>query len=120
MTMRRTFQVTGDGEEKYLIATSEQPMCAYHLGNRIHPDNCQLGGSPLKLVCPQFMSTITLMENSFFPHSDMLVTPPASEKKLVHMDGTQLASSECTSLKRLSNSVLQAQMATIPGKCLKR
>ena len=28
--------------------------------------NCQLGGSPLKLVCPQFMSTITLMENSFF------------------------------------------------------
>ncbi|XP_002467553.2 serine--tRNA ligase, cytoplasmic [Sorghum bicolor] len=32
------YKVTGDGEEKYLIATSEQPMCAYHLGDRIHPD----------------------------------------------------------------------------------
>ncbi|CAL5088994.1 unnamed protein product [Urochloa decumbens] len=32
------YKVTGDGEEKYLIATAEQPMCAYHLGDRIHPD----------------------------------------------------------------------------------
>ncbi|KAM0892948.1 hypothetical protein ACQ4PT_025426 [Festuca glaucescens] len=32
------YKVTGDGEEKYLIATSEQSMCAYHLGHRIHPD----------------------------------------------------------------------------------
>jgi len=38
MTMGRICQVTGDGEEKYLIATSEQPMCAYHLGDGIHPD----------------------------------------------------------------------------------
>jgi seryl-tRNA synthetase len=38
MTMGRICQVTGDREEKYLIATSEQPMCAYHLGDRIHPD----------------------------------------------------------------------------------
>jgi seryl-tRNA synthetase len=30
-------QVTGDGEDKYLIATSEQPLCAYHLGDRIYP-----------------------------------------------------------------------------------
>ncbi|GJN30593.1 hypothetical protein PR202_gb18908 [Eleusine coracana subsp. coracana] len=29
--------VTGDGEDKYLIATSEQPLCAYHLGDRIYP-----------------------------------------------------------------------------------
>ncbi|CAN6301917.1 unnamed protein product [Urochloa humidicola] len=30
-------EVTGDGEDKYLIATSEQPLCAYHLGDRIYP-----------------------------------------------------------------------------------
>uniref|UniRef100_A0A0E0JK48 serine--tRNA ligase n=1 Tax=Oryza punctata TaxID=4537 RepID=A0A0E0JK48_ORYPU len=30
-------ELTGDGEEKYLIATSEQPLCAYHLGDRIYP-----------------------------------------------------------------------------------
>jgi hypothetical protein len=53
------------------------------------------------------MSTISLIEIAF-SDSDMLVTPPASEKKLVHMERTQLASSECTSSKRLSNSVLTA------------
>uniref|UniRef100_A0A0E0D5V9 serine--tRNA ligase n=1 Tax=Oryza meridionalis TaxID=40149 RepID=A0A0E0D5V9_9ORYZ len=42
------YKVTGDGEEKYLIATSEQPMCAYHLGNRIHPDEL-----PIRWVTPQ-------------------------------------------------------------------
>ncbi|XP_062210236.1 serine--tRNA ligase-like [Phragmites australis] len=31
------YKLTGDGEEKYLIATSEQPLCAYHLGDRIYP-----------------------------------------------------------------------------------
>ncbi|XP_066388560.1 serine--tRNA ligase-like isoform X1 [Miscanthus floridulus] len=31
------YKVTGDGEDKYLIATSEQPLCAYHLGDRIYP-----------------------------------------------------------------------------------
>jgi len=29
------YKVTGDGEEKYLIATSEQPIAAYHRGERI-------------------------------------------------------------------------------------
>ncbi|KAL6603480.1 hypothetical protein ACP70R_043841 [Stipagrostis hirtigluma subsp. patula] len=32
------YKITGDGEDKYLIATSEQPMCAYYCGDRIHPD----------------------------------------------------------------------------------
>jgi seryl-tRNA synthetase len=27
-------QVTGEGEDKYLIATSEQALCAYHQGKR--------------------------------------------------------------------------------------
>ncbi|XP_047078149.1 serine--tRNA ligase-like [Lolium rigidum] len=31
------YKVTGDGEDKYLIATSEQPLCAYHLADRIYP-----------------------------------------------------------------------------------
>uniref|UniRef100_K4A9Y7 serine--tRNA ligase n=1 Tax=Setaria italica TaxID=4555 RepID=K4A9Y7_SETIT len=30
------YKVTGDGDEKYLIATSEQALCAYHLGDRIY------------------------------------------------------------------------------------
>jgi len=37
MTFNCIYQVTGDGEDKYLIATSEQPLCAYHLGDRIYP-----------------------------------------------------------------------------------
>ena len=45
--MGRICQVTGDGEEKYLIATSEQPMCAYHLGDGIHPDEL-----PIRWVTP--------------------------------------------------------------------
>lgn len=32
------YKVTGDGEEKYLIATSEQPICAYHKGEWIAPE----------------------------------------------------------------------------------
>ncbi|CAA7394734.1 unnamed protein product [Spirodela intermedia] len=31
------YKVTGEGEDKYLIATAEQPLCAYHLGDRIYP-----------------------------------------------------------------------------------
>ncbi|WCJ40044.1 Serine--tRNA ligase cytoplasmic [Euphorbia peplus] len=31
------YKVTGEGEEKYLIATAEQPLCAYHLDDWIHP-----------------------------------------------------------------------------------
>ncbi|THG17812.1 hypothetical protein TEA_005357 [Camellia sinensis var. sinensis] len=30
-------KVTGEGDDKYLIATAEQPLCAYHLDNWIHP-----------------------------------------------------------------------------------
>lgn len=32
------YKVTGEGEDKYLIATSEQPICAYHRKDRIHPE----------------------------------------------------------------------------------
>ncbi|GMH07754.1 hypothetical protein Nepgr_009594 [Nepenthes gracilis] len=31
------YKVTGEGDDKYLIATAEQPLCAYHLGDWIHP-----------------------------------------------------------------------------------
>lgn len=34
------YKVTGDGEEKYLIATSEQPIASYHRGERL--DDSQL------------------------------------------------------------------------------
>ncbi|KAJ3682585.1 hypothetical protein LUZ60_015158 [Juncus effusus] len=31
------YKVTGEGDDKYLIATAEQPLCAYHFGERIYP-----------------------------------------------------------------------------------
>ncbi|THU64354.1 hypothetical protein C4D60_Mb01t25610 [Musa balbisiana] len=31
--------VTGEGDDKYLIATAEQPLCAYHLNDRIYPQD---------------------------------------------------------------------------------
>nr|DAD19465.1 TPA_asm: hypothetical protein HUJ06_020928 [Nelumbo nucifera] len=31
------YKVTGEGDDKYLIATAEQPLCAYHLDDWIHP-----------------------------------------------------------------------------------
>ncbi|XP_008788904.1 serine--tRNA ligase-like [Phoenix dactylifera] len=31
------YKVTGEGDDKYLIATAEQPLCAYHLNDRIYP-----------------------------------------------------------------------------------
>lgn len=30
-------QVTGEGDDKYLIATAEQPLCAYHVDDWIQP-----------------------------------------------------------------------------------
>lgn len=35
-------QVTGEGDDKYLIATAEQPLCAYHLDEWIHPTELPL------------------------------------------------------------------------------
>ncbi|PON43943.1 Serine-tRNA ligase, type [Trema orientale] len=31
------YKVTGEGDDKYLIATAEQPLCSYHLDDWIHP-----------------------------------------------------------------------------------
>ncbi|KAJ4719486.1 serine--tRNA ligase-like [Melia azedarach] len=31
------YKVTGEGDDKYLIATAEQPLCAYHIDDWIHP-----------------------------------------------------------------------------------
>ncbi|PRQ48899.1 putative serine--tRNA ligase [Rosa chinensis] len=31
------YKVTGEGDDKYLIATAEQPLCAYHVDDWIHP-----------------------------------------------------------------------------------
>ncbi|XP_058181425.1 serine--tRNA ligase [Rhododendron vialii] len=36
------YKVTGEGEDKYLIATAEQPLCAYHLDDWIHPSQLPL------------------------------------------------------------------------------
>ncbi|KAF4357201.1 hypothetical protein CsatB_029587 [Cannabis sativa] len=31
------YKVTGEGDDKYLIATAEQPLCSYHIDDWIHP-----------------------------------------------------------------------------------
>ncbi|KAM7273673.1 hypothetical protein ACFE04_028337 [Oxalis oulophora] len=31
------YKVSGEGDDKYLIATAEQPLCAYHIDDWIHP-----------------------------------------------------------------------------------
>ena len=36
------YKVTGEGDDKYLIATAEQPMCAYHMDDWIHPSRLPL------------------------------------------------------------------------------
>ncbi|XP_059648537.1 serine--tRNA ligase [Cornus florida] len=36
------YKVTGEGEDKYLIATAEQPLCAYHIDDWIHPSQLPL------------------------------------------------------------------------------
>ncbi|XP_050240900.1 serine--tRNA ligase-like [Quercus robur] len=36
------YKVTGEGDEKYLIATSEQPLCSYHQGEWINPKQLPL------------------------------------------------------------------------------
>ncbi|XP_073020149.1 serine--tRNA ligase-like [Primulina eburnea] len=36
------YKVTGEGDDKYLIATAEQPLCAYHLDEWIHPSQLPL------------------------------------------------------------------------------
>ncbi|KAG4395510.1 hypothetical protein AAZX31_20G219500 [Glycine max] len=36
------YKVTGEGDDKYLIATAEQPLCAYHLDDWIHPTQLPL------------------------------------------------------------------------------
>ncbi|XP_076911093.1 serine--tRNA ligase-like [Bidens hawaiensis] len=36
------YKVTGEGDDKYLIATAEQPLCAYHIDDWIHPNELPL------------------------------------------------------------------------------
>eukprot|EP00250_Pteridium_aquilinum_P021276 c2507_g1_i1 orf=151-1584(+) len=36
------YKVSGEGDDKYLIATSEQPLCALHRGDWIHPSELPL------------------------------------------------------------------------------
>ncbi|CAL5419623.1 unnamed protein product [Camellia sinensis] len=86
--------VTGEGDDKYLIATAEQPRCAYHLDDWIHP--------------------------SQLPIRNMLDIRLASAKKQVLMVVILLGVSEFTSLRKWSSSALLAQMAMILGTCTRK
>ncbi|KAL6553562.1 hypothetical protein OROGR_007404 [Orobanche gracilis] len=39
---KELYKVTGDGDDKYLIAAAEQPLCAYHIDDWIHPTKLPL------------------------------------------------------------------------------
>ncbi|CAI9279382.1 unnamed protein product [Lactuca saligna] len=34
---KELYKVTGEGEDKYLIGTTSQPLCAYNIDGRVHP-----------------------------------------------------------------------------------
>ncbi|KAI7996272.1 WAT1-related protein [Camellia lanceoleosa] len=48
-------KVTGEGDDKYLIATAEQPLCAYHLDDWIHPSQL-----PIRKVRPRMTTSVFL------------------------------------------------------------
>ncbi|CAH8382000.1 unnamed protein product [Eruca vesicaria subsp. sativa] len=81
------YKVFGEGDDKYLIATAEQPLCAYHMDEWIHPREL-----PIRCI------DITL----FGP--EMLVTRPVLEKKLAPMEAIHLGYFSCfTSLRKLNS-----------------
>lgn len=111
-------QVTGEGDDKYLIATAEQPLCAYHIDDWIHP-------SQLPLRCGIYQSQFSCLvlvyycfqelDNFFFwffifclmdymVSIDMQGIHPASGKKLVLMVEILWESFVFISLKKLNSS----------------
>ncbi|KAH0465081.1 hypothetical protein IEQ34_005184 [Dendrobium chrysotoxum] len=58
------YKVTGEGDDKYLIATSEQPLCSYHLEERIYPTSLPLRYCHIQcvsVVLHQFCFAVNLM-----------------------------------------------------------
>ena len=91
------YKVTGDDEDKYLIATSEQPISAFHSGEWFENPKEQL---PIKYVLnPRFCFLC-------FDISQCMVGMPAIRlvfaRKQVRRERTHGAYSECTSLRRWS------------------
>lgn len=73
---------------------------------------CYSKSLPLLLTC--------CYVHFFFGDLDMLVTQHASERKLVHMEGTRLEFSECISLRKWSSSVWLALITMILGRCMRK
>lgn len=87
------YKVTDDGEkqtDKYLIATSEQPLSALHDGEWLQDKDL-----PIKYVL-----VFTLREPYANGKPDMRVTAHAIAKRLAPTEKTLGESFACTSLKR--------------------
>lgn len=83
----------GEGDDKYLIATSEQPISAYHM-------NEWIAGDKLPKKCVEQLHCDVLTNRI----AGMLATRPISARRLVGMAATFGASSVCTSSRRSSSS----------------
>lgn len=121
--------MTGEGDDKYLIATAEQPLCAYHLDEWIQPTQLPIRFlvilADLNVDVYQYLNTNLLFSTyitSFFWKfkPDMLDTPLASAKRQVLMVVTLWGSSESISLRKWSSFASLAQMAMIRGTCMKK
>lgn len=89
------YKVTDDGEkqtDKYLIATSEQPLSALHDGEWLQDKDL-----PIKYVFEDIKMKLNTNETS-----GMRAIVHAIAKKLAHMARMHGASSECISLKRFA------------------
>lgn len=105
------YKVTaGEGDEKYLIATSEQPISAYHMNEWIAGDQL-----PKRCVARSCVSALNAMFAScgwylllslsylFSSRIGTLVTPPTSAKRPEATAVTCGAFSASTSLRRSSS-----------------
>ena len=89
---------TEESEDKYLIATSEQPISCFHSGETFHQPEKDL---PIKYFTTFTTSTdevLTLFEKG------TLATRPVSEKRLALLAEIHGAFSEFISLKKWNNS----------------
>ena len=80
-------QVTGEGDDKYLIATAEQPLCAYHQDDWIHPSQLPAGyNNCLRTnIFNGQNDHVCCRLNLFLVFPDMQGARLVSVKRLVHM-----------------------------------
>lgn len=93
------YKVTGDGEDKYLIATSEQPICGFHANEWMEEK-----ALPLRYAGEHECTTPSLTLTLTLPSSILQASLRASARRRASTARTPGASSACTSSRRSSSS----------------